>query len=128
MNIYKVIRTYHRDKRTTWHDSKMSADRIVKRHKRLGKKFMRKLDKLESKYPFEKRQYHLYIAETYEKEVYALTTHFAEEHGEKDSPMKWVEMEKINVKPLRSSLVAFVRQVDNEWDQGDQPINRKETK
>lgn len=115
MNIYRVTREYRRDTRTTWHDSKMSADRIVKRHKRLGKIFMRKLDKLESKYPFEKRQYHSYLAEEYEKEVYDMTTRFAEEHGEEDAPMKWVGMEKIYVPQTRAGVVSLVNGAQNEW-------------
>ena len=118
MNIYKVTRTYHRDKRTTWHDSKMSADRIVHRHRKLGKMFMRRLDKLSDKYPPKKRESDAIICEDYLMEREALVEHFAEEHNERDAPMKWVEMEKINVKPLRSSLVAFVRDIDREWEQG----------
>ena len=117
MNIYKVTRTYHRDTRTTWHDSKMSADRIVKRHKRLGKEFMRKLDKLSAKYPPEKREQDAIICENYLMERDNAVRHFAEEHNERDAPMKWVEMEKINVKPLRSSLVAFARDIDREWQE-----------
>ena len=119
MNIYKVTRTYHRDKRTTWHDSKMSADRIVKRHRRLGREFMRKLDKLSAKYPPEKRESDAIICGDYLMERENIVRYFAEEHTERDAPMKWVEMEKINVKPLRSSLVAFVRDIDREWEQGN---------
>ena len=118
MNIYKVTRTYHKDTRTTWHDSKMSADRIVKRHKRLGKEFMRKLDKLSVKYSPKKREADAIICEDYLIERENAVRHFAEEHNERDAPMKWVEMEKITVKPLRSSLVAFVRDIDREWEQG----------
>ena len=117
MNIYKVTRTYYQDTRTTWHDSKMSADRIVKRHKRLGKEFMRKLDKLSVKYSPKKREADVVICEDYLMERDNILRHFSEEHGEKDAPMKWVKIEKITVKPLRSSLVAFVKREVDEWEQ-----------
>ena len=117
MNIYRVTRTYHRDKRTTWHDSKMVADNIVRRHKRLGKKFMKKLDQLSAKYPPEKRELHGYLAEVYLKEREDLAVHFAQEYNEQDAPMKWVEIEKVAVNPSRSGIVSLVKQVDREWEQ-----------
>tara|TARA_R100000655_G_scaffold90526_1_gene131089 strand:- start:1346 stop:1702 length:357 start_codon:yes stop_codon:yes gene_type:complete len=118
MNIYKVSRTYHRDQRTTWHDSKMVADTIVNRHKRLGKKFMKKLDQLSAKYPPEKRELHGYLAEVYLREKEDLVERFAEEHNENDAPMKWAEIEKVSVRPSRSGIVALIKQIDTEWPQG----------
>ena len=76
MNIYRVTREYRNGTRTTWHDSKMSADRIVKRHKRIGKKFMKELDKLSDKYPPHKREMHGYLAEVYLKEQEDLINRF----------------------------------------------------
>ena len=116
MNIYKITREYRRDKRTTWHDSKVSADRIVKRHKRLGKKFMKRMDKLSTKYPPEKRELHGYLAEVYQGELEDLTNSFASEYGEHDAPIKWVEMEKIIVKPSRAGIVSLLRaEQDSVW-------------
>jgi hypothetical protein len=68
MNIYKIRRTYKNDTRTTWHDRKLSADNIVRRHKRLGSILMRRLDKLAKKYPIEKRVEDHLLAEEYEME------------------------------------------------------------
>ena len=118
MNIFKVTRDYYADRRTTWHDSKVTADKIVKRHRKLGKMFMRKLDKLSDKYPPEKREVDSTICEDYLMARVGLVYHFAEEHNERDAPMKWVELEKLTVKPSRSSIVSFVRNVDREWQQG----------
>ena len=78
---------------------------------------MRKLDKLSVKYPPEKREQDAIICENYLMERDNAVRHFAEEHSEADAPMKWVELEKINLKPSRSSIVAFLRKLNREWEQ-----------
>jgi hypothetical protein len=122
MNIYKIRRTYKNDTRTTWHDRKLSADNIVRRHKRLGSILMRRLDKLAKKYPIEKRVEDHLLAEEYEMESAKICERFAEEHGEPDAPLKWVEVTKFTIEPTRSGFVSFVRSIQgvhhHEWHEG----------
>tara|TARA_R100000808_G_scaffold512_3_gene2704 strand:+ start:1717 stop:2016 length:300 start_codon:yes stop_codon:yes gene_type:complete len=93
----------------------MSADRIVKRHKRIGKKFMKELDKLSDKYPPHKREMHGYLAEVYLKEQEDLINRFAQEYNEKDAPMRWVGMEKIYLPLTRAGVVSLVSCTQDEW-------------
>lgn len=118
MNIYKITREYRTDTRTTWHDSKVTADRIVKRHKRLGNKFMKMMNNLDAKYPPHKREMHLYLAEVYQKELEDLRAGFANEYGERDAPLKYVEVEKRVIKPSRAGLVSLLNGELEEWKNG----------